>query len=179
MWPFECVGPNGQTYLHNDNWAAFVNEREVEHPHDWNHRRGLLTLCMPRNTFKEIPGVTSETHLNYKEDDFSTIFQPYPAHLRTGVDPDGHEESFNVFVEDGQVCGEPLTLFSTGAWFFPNSVGMMIFGGKPERFARFRGKFWRVWSASGGGIGVEPPPEPMQPKLEPKPLLRSVDDDWI
>ena len=179
MWPFECIGPNGQTYLHNDNWKSFVKEREKEHPHNWNHRRAVLTLCQARDTLRDIPGVTENTNLNKLEDGFSVIFQPYPAHLRTGIDPDGLDPSFNIFVEDGHCQSEEMKLFSTGLYFFPNNAFLCFGDGKPERFAFFRGKYWRVWSVVGGGIGAAPPPEAPPLVKEEKVNLRSIDDDWI
>ncbi len=137
MWPFECVGPDGLTYLHNDNWKSFVEERATEYPHDWNHRRSLLTLCFPRDNFKDVPGVTDATVINLKEEGFSTIFQPYPAHHRSGFDPEGKEPSYNLFVEDGHVAplGDPIVLFSTGCFFFP--VDSILGHYRPERFAFF------------------------------------------
>lgn len=177
MWPFECVGPNGQTYLHNDNWRAFLKEREVEYPHNWEHRRALLTLCMPSGTLDDIPGVTEDTIINQVENDFSTIFQPFPAHLRTGIDPDGRLDSWNIFVEDQHYkpLGEPIVLFSTSHEFFPSYYTSLI--ARPERFALFRGKYWRVWSVTGGGLGSAAPPVPPK-KVELKPQYRSLDDDW-
>jgi len=175
MWPFEHIGPNGQTYLHNDNWKKFLEEREAEYPHNWNHRRALITLCMPRSRFKDIPGVTDETAIDHLEGDFSAIFQPFPAHLRTGVDPDAKEPSWNLFIEDGHSKPiEPIYLFTTGSAFF--TLGLYMWGnGKAERFAFFQNKYWRVWQVSGGGIGVAKPPPP--PKVK-KPVYRSLDDDW-
>lgn len=178
MWSFECIGPNGQTYLHNDNWEKFIKEREQEYPHNWNHRRAVLTLFAPRPTFREIPGVNAETALNTVESNYSLIFQPYPAHLRTGYDPDAREESWNVFIEDGHAnpLGEKVTLFSTGCYFFPSS-NVLDFGSRPERFVKFRDKYWRVHGIRGGGLGAsEPPPPP--PKPDKKVCLRSLDDDW-
>ena len=178
MWPFECVGPNGQTYLHNDNWEKFVKERDQEYPHNWNHRRAILTLFCPRNTFRELPGVTEETALNAIEDNYSVIFQAYPAHLRTTYDPDANEESLNVFIEDGQsnFAGEKIFLFSSSYYFFPLACSFG-FGERPERFAKFRDKYWRVHGVRGGGLGsAEPPPPP--PKPDKKVCLRSLDDDW-
>ena len=175
MWPFECIGPDGQIYLHNDNWKTFLKERDSEYPHNWEHRRAILTLCLPRDEFRQIPGVTDNTVLNFKDDELSTIFQPYPAHLRTGSNPDG-KESFNLIVEDGHInpLGELLVLFSTGDSFFDFDP----FEGKPERFAYWRNKYWRVWTATGGGIGVHPPPVKRDLKPKPVPQYRSLDDEW-
>lgn len=177
MWPFECIGPNGQTYLHNDNWKQFLKEREAEYPHNWDHRRAIVTLCQSRDKFRQIPGVTELTTLNKMEDGFRVIFQPYPAHLRTGIDHDAQDPSFNVFIEDGHFDGEEVKLFSTGHEFFPSNQFTCWNDDKPERFALWRGKYWRVWSVVGGGIGAEEPPSP-QPRQEKKVEYRSIDDEW-
>ncbi len=173
MWPFECIGPNGQTYLHNDNWKQFIKEREIEYPHDWGHRRALITLCSPRKSFCELPHVTVFTTLNYIEDGFSLIFEPYPAHMRTGSDPDGNEESWNVFIEDG--VGEKITLLSTSISFWPNPYRPF----ETDVFAFFRDKYWRVLNLQGGGLGVTPPPALPKPPEKKKMEYRSLDDDWI
>lgn len=185
MWPFECIGPNGQTYLHNDNWKAFVKERELEYPHNWEHRRAVLTLCFPRENFMDIPGVTEFTTIQLKEEGFSTIFEPYPAHLRTRSDSDATEDgpSLNLFIEDGHIhpLGKPVVLFSTGYYFFNSGVGSMLLGSgsKPERFALYDGKYWRVWTVSGGGYGTAQPPLKRQPPPKRRIYGRSIDDEWL
>ena len=176
MWSFECVGPDGQTYLHLDNWNKFILDRNLEYPHNWNHHRAILTLCTPRANFDEIPGVTQDTFMTYIEKNYSTIFIPYPAHVRTGVDPNSEEESWNVFVEDNHInpLGEKVLLYSTTNYFF----GSYNFAEKPQRFAAFRGKYWLVLSVRGGGLGVaEPPPDPVVKK--PQKIYRSLDDDFV
>jgi hypothetical protein len=175
MWPFECTGPNGQIYLHNDNWKQFLKDRDAEYPHNWNHRRALLTLCQPRDKFLDLPGVSDITTLNKMEDGFRVIFEPYPAHLRTGIDPDANDPSYNLFIEDGHANGEEVKLFSTD-YVFPTAQFLLWGEDKPERFAYWRGKYWRIWSVVGGGIGTVEPPKP-QPK-EVKFTYRSVDDEW-
>lgn len=184
MWPFEYVDNDGKVCLDGAKWGKFIEERSVEYPHNWNHRRALLTLAVPRNNMKDVPGY--EGKISCVEKDFSVIFQPYPGHLRTGYDPDG-TESWSLFIEDRHArprLGEDVILFSAEQSFFHGRHfgGNWLLGEEIFRCAYFRGKYWRVATVNGGGYGPEPPPPHERietpPERPSKLAFRNIDEDW-
>lgn len=187
MWPFECIGADGKVYLHADNWKRFLNDRYQEYPHNWLHRRGVVSITMPRGRMEDLPGY--QGNIACVEKDFSVIFQPFPAHTHTEYDPEGRE-SWNLIIEDKHRrprLGEDVILFSTGQQFFGNSRSYgawAIWLEDDTRFAYFRGKYWKVVSVEGGHFGSLPPPPHEKAEESPAPSpssraqFRSIDEVW-
>lgn len=185
-WPFEHY-QDGETFLHTTNWLSFKRHKEsgTEYPHNWLHRRLFIQLHSPRNWINQIPlpednslslfhptrQLNQPYQINYVSDDWSVIFDPYPAFVRTRDDPHGNQPSFHLWLEDKHqkpTYGEPVTLFSTGT---------TLNAGTDYIYACFRDLYWYVESFHDYGLGVKQPPiEEIRKVGTKKKLYRSIDD---
>ena len=193
MWPFEHH-EDGQSHLHIDNWSNFKRHKESgdEYPHNWLHRRLFVQLHSPRPTIREVPlpepeednvwtivwtGVTQLRRINQNRvincvsADWSVIYEPYPAFVRTVHDKDGHSPSYHLWLEDKHpqpTYGEPVNLFCTGVNL--TNVNENI-------FAFFRNSYWLVSEFKDYGMGTKRPHlDELQRVGTKKRLYRSIDD---
>lgn len=182
-WEFEHWD-NGKVYLHNERWDAFKKNlfAHGSYPHNWSHNRVLFQLHSPRDVITEVPapGDFPEKYKIFETDlAYSTIYEPYPAFVRTNEDPEGWLPSWHIFAEDGHKSpqGEPITILSTSDIYQSNRLSVFLVGGiVKNQFAYFRGKFWRLEHYQNFGIGPNPPPSPSQKKR--KKLGRSLNDPF-
>lgn len=140
MWPFECIGSDGRTYFHFDNWGRFLSQKQREYPAPIDHRRYELTLIYPRLRLEEVftpVGPVSHHDIHYHSNDWSTVFDVYPAHCFTA---DG-DNSIKIIIEEGHVdpWGEPVTVMSE------NEDG--AFDNNYRNFVYFRGRYWKILNA--------------------------------
>ena len=136
MFPFECIGPDGRTYFHFDNWGRFLAQRQQEYPPTIDHRRYELTLIYPRLRLEEVftpIGPVTHHDIHFHSNEWSTIFDVYPAHCFTA---DG-DNSVKIIVEEGHVnpWGAPVTIMSDDVAPFDNNN---------RNFVYFQGKYWKI-----------------------------------
>lgn len=180
-WPFEHH-QDGQVFLHMNNWADFKRHKDsgAEYPHNWLHRRLFVQIHSPRADLKQVPIPIEEGSLfvrnssrkiNCVSDDWSVIFEPYPAFVRTTSDLNGNQPSWHIWLEDKHqkpTYGEPMTLFSTG---------MNLGSGHDNLFAFFRDAYWYVEQFHDYGLGTKRPQiEELCRVGTKKRLYRSIDD---
>lgn len=140
---FECLGPDGRIYLHQDRWRQWRSERLTEYPCPEGHWRFDLELTDPRDILENVP-ITHNPHTNYSGhtcfyecDDWSTIWGVHNAYrYETG------HYSYRILVESGHQhpWGERIKLLSTSSGIVTESWGR-----NPQNtFAYFRGYYWNV-----------------------------------
>jgi hypothetical protein len=144
MKEFETIGPDGRVYLHYQNWERWRADRMNQYPCPEGHYRFDIELTHPRLTLAEVPVEHNPHHGGYGPhacfyacDNWSTIFGVHDAHLA------GPGESLRMLVESGcpePIWGERMLLLSTSSAIITEPWGWGI----PNRFARFRGCYWRV-----------------------------------
>lgn len=166
-WHFEHWD-NGVCYFHHQRWEEFRSNLEKSYRHNKNHRRALVTLINPCDRLVDAIGVTHNplTGMNYYpscdiiEDDFSTIFEPFPRWFKAP----NIEESYIMFVEDGHKrprLGEDVIFYSVPGYYLSNS--------NKNLYCFFKDKYWKVVEFEGGHHGPYLPPPP-------PPKWRSIDD---
>lgn len=177
-WPFKHIGPDGKTYLHDDNWAYFRKEIEARGDHNWHHQRIFLKLFNPANGVSLLPGYNGDTYfMRSVFDDFCVVYEPFPAWVRTEQDPDALEPSWNLFIENGhkKTPGEPIILFSSMNVLFP-------FYGEAVVYAYFRDKYWLTADMKDYGIGTFPPTNTEEKRRRGRYLVRDITEpftqDW-
>ena len=124
-------------------WERWRHERFIEYPCPRGKWRFDLELCHPRDNLTDVPiernphGMSFTGHsCFYSCDDWSTIFgvQDFSDHdfprLRMLVES-GHTEP---------IWGERIRLFSTSSYIQNEEWGSNV----SNKFAYFRGKYWRV-----------------------------------
>ena len=174
MYPFEHQGEDGKWYLHFDNWKAFKDNLEKQYPHNWLHRRVQVTLIYPRLQLDDVPAKSHD--IRFVEDDWSVIFDVYPAHMHIAEDNNDTGESYILFAEDKHAkptFGPPITFFSTTSCCLVNNNSLFLHD--HEIFAYFNNKYFKVFEIFGGYLGHHPPPKQ---KIKSKKCWRSIDDDW-
>ena len=140
MWPFECVDNNGKTYFHYDNWGRFLAQKQKGYPPPIDHRRYAITLIYPRLRLEEVfipTGSLSHHDISFHSNNWSTIFDVYPAHCFTA---DG-DNSIILLIEEGHVnpWGTPVVVMSDNPEHgFDNSY---------RNFVYFRGRYWKILNA--------------------------------
>jgi hypothetical protein len=158
-YPFRHVGPDGKVYLHWENWNRFVEMKEEEYPHDWGHNRCFLRiLACDSPTLDEV--------IDYVQETWSVIFEPFPAYWRTKEDPEGWGESYHLWIEDNQkqtdenkVC---IIYMRNPANLFPDA-----------KYVYFQKKWWKVDLYEHYGLGRN------APKVAPPPtLFRDIYEDF-
>lgn len=151
-YPFECIGPDGKTHFHFQEWGKFVAKLFNQYPIKTGHQRAEIELIFPCAALHEVychwsPFTGQEIHSNPAADlrgawachcidaDWSLIFDAYPSYSVPG-DPNG---SCRFLAEKGHKnpLGEKLVLMSTAT---------MLNNDHANRFAFFRGKYWKVLS---------------------------------
>ena len=149
MKPFETVGPDGRTYLHYDNWERWRNERLSEYHCPQGQYRFDIELITPRDRLEDVPvernphgfshTPTVDSHYCYYNcSDWSTIYGVHDAHKH---DVDG--PSLRMLIESGcpePLWGERIRLLSNFTYIAEEPWGMNV----PNKFAYFRGQYWRV-----------------------------------
>lgn len=182
-WSFEHWN-DGKVYLHNDNWEAFrkqVEKNGLVHglkgnyhlPHDWNHTRVFCCLHTPRENIADLPA-PGDPDYKYKIEgieEWTMIFEPFPAFRRTEEDPEASLPSWHLWGEDKH-DGEKLAIMYTGNIYKPP---LIISFKQPERnyFAAFRDMFWKIDGFVNYGLG------PNQPKKKVKvKTTRSITDPF-
>lgn len=186
-WEFEHWD-NGKVYLHHERWEAFRKNIEKYgyngQQHDWNHQRIFCCLHTPRENLLDIPA-PGDDDLKYKIEftqEWRTIYDPFPAFVRTNEDPEGWLPSWNLWSEDTG-DGEQLGLLYTGHIRHVDSSRLMIVLGSSHIdrniFASYQGKFWRVDGLHAYGVGHHPPPVPKKKKvLQPRSIFDPFEESW-
>lgn len=163
-WEFEHWD-NGKLYLHEERWAAFKKniEKYGNHPHTWEHERIFFHIHTPRDVLFHIP-IPGDEELKYKiqevEKKWSTAYEPFPAFTRTEHDPEGWLPSWNIFAEDKNPQGEPISILTTGTIDQRSSSFLLGISGLAVRrnvFAFFRNQFWILDSYHEYGVGPNKP----------------------
>ena len=187
-WEFEHWD-NGKVYLHLERWEAFRKNVEKYgyegYLHDWNHNRIFCNLHTPRENLLDVPAEGDEgyKHKISHVSDYRVIFQPFPAFVRTGHDPEAWLESWNIWAED-QGEGEPLSILTTVEKWKPQKDDGFIYirmGAIRDvnTFASFRGMFWLVDALHYYGIGPNPPPPKKKKKvLAPRSIFDPQEAPW-
>lgn len=146
MNEFETIGPDGKTYLHNDNWYHWRDDRLVQYPCPSGHYRFDIEIGHPRDRLEDVPVERNPHSLGgygphqcfYVSDNWSTIFGVHEAH-RHDIDGPSHR----LLVESGcsePVWGERVRMMSTSSWIQDEPWGRNV----PNKFVHFRGQFWRI-----------------------------------
>lgn len=189
-WSFEHWN-DGKVYLHNDKWEVFrkqVEKNGLVHglmgnyylPHDWNHTRIFCCLHTPRASISDLPA-PGDPDLKYKIEsieEWSTIFEPFPAWMRTNEDPEASLPSWHLWAENGN-DGEKLAVMYTGEIFKQPNDNCIYNFKKPERnfFASFQGMFWKIDGYVNYGVGACPPIKKERPKTV-RSILDSFEPAW-
>lgn len=181
-WSFKHIGPDGQTYLHNDNWEYFRRELESREDHNWHHRRAFMTLHTPRKRLATLPGYNEDIMcINTVLEDFCLIYEAYPAWFRTEKDPTAAQDSWSIFIENGhkKTPGEPVILFSTG---YGTDLVRPLYGITPTIYALFRNKYWLTDNIHDYGIGSFSPTKIEEKRRNGSYLAREITEpfnqDW-
>jgi len=188
-WSFEHWN-DGKVYLHNDNWEAFrkqVEKNGLVHglkgnyhlPHDWSHTRIFCCLHTPRKDITELPA-PGDDDLKYKiesVEEWTMIFEPFPAFRRTQEDPEASLPSWHLWAEDGHE-GEKLAILSTGHIYKPaDDVFRLMLKRECNHFAAFQGKFWKIDGFVNYGLGPIPPLKKPKAKTT-RSILEPFEQSW-
>lgn len=146
MKEFECIGPDGRTYLHNDNWLKWRHERFLQYPCPQGKFRFDITISkeMSSDRLETVPtfrnphafhGTTllRPTDCYYECNDWSTIY---------GIHENGHNE-LRMLIESGNpdpVWGEKITFYSTSSWINQEPWGR----NSPNMFVKLGNRFYLV-----------------------------------
>jgi hypothetical protein len=147
-WPFECVTPDGRKHFNFEHWDVFYKQKNREYPCPEGHTRYCVDLMFPSDRLEDVwihwsPFGTEDDPLrdghriNYRDDDWSTIWEAYPNWVRTGGDPVG-DQSLRIIIENKHprpTWGEPVVLMSTA---------VNLEDDHSTRFVYFRGKYWKT-----------------------------------
>ena len=148
MYPFEVWNEEQQRIdFHFDRWRHFATNLFQQYPVQQYVPRAEIDLIFPSDRLEDIPvhgwnphHEIGNHHLSvydcfYESDEWSTIFEAYPAHIRI---TDGNE-SYRLFVEKGHQdpWGEPIKIMSTSSFIGDDTS---------HRYAYFRGKYWKIMS---------------------------------
>lgn len=141
--PFECLGDDGRVYIHQDNWRVWRDRQCQHYPRPPGRSRFDVEIAHPRNRLGDVPAERNPHSLGgfcrhtcfYSCRDWSSIFGVHTTEFS------GHR----MVVESGHhdpVWGERVRLMSTSGRLLDEPWGT----NPPNRFAYFRGKYWRVTS---------------------------------
>ena len=182
-WEFEHWD-NGKVYLHNERWENFrenIKRYGNGYPHNWDHKRILLQLHSPRNLLYDVPA-PGEERLKYmieSKEEWTTIYQSYPAFIRTKHDPEGWLPSWHIYAEDNHKDGEVVCLLQTGPIYTTIKDFYILGTPATNLFASFRGQFWSVKIVEEMGIGsASPPKPPPKIKLKNRSIFDSFEESW-
>lgn len=183
-WAFEHWN-DGKVYLHNDKWEAFrkqVEKNGLVHglkdnyhiPHDWSHTRIFCCLHTPRENIIDIPAPGDEVlkHTILEVEEWSMIFEPFPAWRRTGEDPEASLPSWHLWAENRR-DGEKLGIMTTGHIYKQPDGFILLTKREVNHFASFQGMFWKIDGFVNYGIGPNPPMKKKKPKI-----TRSITDPF-
>lgn len=182
VWEFEHWD-NGKVYLHNDRWSVFQKQLQLfgSYPHNWDHNRIFFQLHSPRDIINHVPAPGDDPEkytIAFTDQSYTTIYEPYPAFVRTNEDPEGWLPSWHIYAEDKHKDpqGEPLAILTTGDIFQNNtSLYIRLTPVVKNTFAYFRGKFWRLEQYQDFGLGPNPPPPVTKKK---KKIARSIHEPF-
>jgi len=167
QWEFEHWD-NGKVYLHIEKWNNFKLNVEKNgyngYKHDWNHKRIFCNIHTPRKNLIDLPAIGEDSKKHKIEDveEWTLIYDPFPAFSRTVSDPEGWLPSYNLWAEDNHKDGESvhiLTSIPTGD----------IFYSPRNYFVLFRDMFWMLNYYEEYGFGSHKPP-----KKKKENLVRSI-----
>lgn len=180
-WEFEHWD-NGKVYLHNERWAEFrekVKKHGNGYPHNWNHKRILLQLHSPRDNLIDVPasGEKGLSHRIESYEEWTMIYQSYPAFVRTEHDPEGWLPSWHIYAEDNHKEGEAVCLLKTGSIYSTFDIFLLMPTPK-NLFASFRDQFWNVTIIENIGIGPFEPPKPPKSKMKHRSIFDSFEESW-
>jgi hypothetical protein len=176
MWIFEHWD-NGKVYLHNQRWGQFFKniEENGDYPHNWDHTRFFCQIHSPRNDIGDLPNIKNKK-VAYKFT-YNVIYQPYPAFVRTELDPEGWLPSWHIWSEDNHPVGYSeeisfLNLSSSNNIYFIHDSHTVV---------NFHDKFWLVESYVNYGVGPHRPPVPPKKNksfIRPRSIYEPFENPW-
>lgn len=147
MYPFEVWNHERQEMdFYWDRWSLFSDDLFRQYPVN-HHQRVELSLIFPADRLEDVwvhdwnpHHEIGNYHLSVYDcfydnaDDWSTIFEVYPAHITTGR---GREDSWRFFIEKDHEnpWGEPIRIMSTASDINDSTA---------HRYAYFRGRYWKI-----------------------------------
>jgi hypothetical protein len=183
-WPFEHWD-NGKVYLHNERWEEFrknVDKYGQGYPHNWNHTRLFVCLHTPRDSIMDLPapGDPDLKHRIESHEEWTMIYEPYPAFVRTHDDPEGWLPSWHMWAEDNHVGGESLSILHTGNIYKQSDDGLIRRRFTSNHFAAFRCQFWNMQTYVNLGVGPNEPPKkkPKSKLLMPRSIFDPFEGNW-
>ncbi len=146
MEEYQVLGPDGQIYLHYDNWKyRWRPNRLAEYPCPQNHHRFDIALMHPRRELLGVP-ISRNPHSHggycghdcfYESSNWSTIFGVHSFNVGTPYE-------FHKFLVESNcpdpVWGERITLLSTSSMIEDEPWGRNA----ANKFAYFRGLYWKI-----------------------------------
>lgn len=180
-WEFEHWD-NGKVYLHEERWKKYVEDLQNDGTHYNTRNRILIRLINPRKNLQDVPvpGDDDYKHkITYKED-WNLIYQPFPAFMRTDIDPEGWSPSWNLFADDNDHYAEKFQILNTGPIHKKHQSFMYIGESTAVNvFAFFRDEFWSVIYRKELGLGAYPePPKQKKTKLQPRSVFDEFESSW-